>query len=139
MICLMLENIWDLYADGRLAPSQARWVRGHAETCPRCREEAAAWQGMLETLPSLDEAPAPEGLKAALARPGREAAAKRPETELWPEWSWTESPSMALALGVSAALLGLSLIGPGVISQSCSQQDQIVCPLPISGSQGGIR
>lgn len=136
MTCLMLENIWDLYADGRLAPSQARWVRGHAETCPRCREEAAAWQGMFKTLPSLDEAPAPEELKAALVRPQERPPVPIPASEPWPDWSWSEAPSMALALGVSAALLCLSLIGPGIISQSCSQQDQFVCPMPASGIGG---
>ncbi|MEK7721620.1 MAG: zf-HC2 domain-containing protein, partial [Elusimicrobiota bacterium] len=47
MICALVENLFDLYLDGRLAAFQARWVESHIASCPKCATELKAWKQML--------------------------------------------------------------------------------------------
>jgi len=123
MICAMFMNMVDLYAEGRLAGFQARWMERHTAACPACAAELAAWKRMLAGLRDIPVPQVPANLKemlrGALARKEPEEA--EPEEELpglvLPGRSW--EPSMALAAGLLALALSssISAIGPGIPSQ----------------------
>ena len=109
MICVMFRNMADLYAEGRLAGFQAKWIERHAASCPDCAAELAAWKRMFAGL-RTSRSPAPKPLKkcfAALNRKLRPNPRKRSGIVL-PGRRW--EPSMALAAGLLA--LALSVLSP---------------------------
>lgn len=124
MICAMFGNMVDLYAEGRLAGFQAKWMEKHAASCPGCAAELAAWKRMSA---GLRDNPVPqlpanlkEMLRGALAgkEPGETEAVQELPVFAFPGGGW--APSMALAAGLIALVLSssISAIGPGIQSQS---------------------
>ena len=131
MICRFVQALMDLYLQGRLASFQTLWMKDHIARCPKCLEELNAWQKLFSGLRDLPAPAAPAGLKAAL----RASLLRRPR-EVAPPLSFDFSvllphPSMAWAFGLAAFLISMSLsrFGPGVLSQSCSDQSLTVCPI----------
>lgn len=123
MICSMFRNMMDLYAEGRLAGFQARWMERHAAACPGCAAELAAWKRLFTKLRGIPTPQPPAGLKGMLlaALAGREAEAPEPAEDdaaiVLHGRAW--EPSMALAAGLLALTLSssISALGPGVPSQ----------------------
>lgn len=123
MSCAIFRNMMDLYAEGRLAGFQARWMERHAAACPRCAAELAAWKRLFTELRGIPALQAPADLKEMLrtALAGREAEAPEPVEDdsaiVLHGRAW--EPSMALAAGLLALALSssLSVIGPGIQSQ----------------------
>jgi len=122
MICAIFRNMADLYAEGRLAGSQARWMERHAAGCPACAAELAAWKRMLAGLRGIPVPRAPQNLKemirASLTRkPEAPEAVEEIAGYVLPGRRW--EPSMALAAGLLALALSstISAIGPGIPSQ----------------------
>ncbi|OGR61327.1 MAG: hypothetical protein A2X36_10355 [Elusimicrobia bacterium GWA2_69_24] len=123
----------ELYLQGRLAPFQTRWMKDHIARCPGCQKELQVWQKLFSGLRAMPAPPAPAALKTALKASLRSRDRQTaPEPPLAFDFSvLIPQPSMAWAFGLAAFLLSMSfsLFGPGVISQSCSDQSLTVCPL----------
>jgi anti-sigma factor RsiW len=123
MICAIFRNMADLYAEGRLAGFQAKWMERHAAACPACAAELAAWKRQFAGLTGLPVPQAPANFKEMLR--GALAAKAPLETEpaeelpglVLPSRRW--EPSMALAAGLLVLALSssISAIGPGIPSQ----------------------
>ena len=128
MICAIFRNMADLYAEGRLAGFQKRWMERHAAACPACTAELAAWKRMLAGLRDIPVPQVPSNLKEMLrsALVGRVLEETEPAEEIsgfiFPGRSW--EPSMALAAGLVALALSssISAIGPGIPSQGYPDQ-----------------
>jgi len=102
MVCACVENMLDLYADGRLAASQARWVERHLGSCPACAERVASMRRLLFALRALPVPQPPADLAASIRKAvvsGRAAAEPdlgfsyelfpaRPLPCRWPLASW---------------------------------------------------
>ena len=131
MICTLFKNLMDLHTEGRLAGFETRWLERHVLSCPECAAELAVWKRLSTELHSLTIPPAPEKLKTMI----RTAIAAKQHTDRKPAGDTGESPllawtpSMALAFGVLAFALSVSIsvLGPGVPSQTCSNGDVSVC------------
>lgn len=139
MICACIDNLLDLYMDGRLAPFQARWVARHLKACPACAAKAAAWERLSRELRALPAPPPPAAL-AGLIRAAVASAAAEEESvlELPGELFPARTPSMALAFGLLALILSISgsLLGPGVTSQVCADGTQQACLMDNDGGVG---
>ncbi len=128
MICAIFRNMVDLYAEGRLAGFQARWMEQHAAGCPKCAAELAAWKRLSSGLREIPVPQAPlnlkEMLRGALKREKPEGT-EPAEEDLGAAFpGWSREPSMALAAGLVALALSssISAIGPGVPSQGYPDQ-----------------
>lgn len=129
MICHFVDELMDLYLDGRLVAFEARLVESHLAACPGCALKQASLkrvrQGLRELVVPEPPVDFKAGLKAALLAaaereaPG-EAVYEDAETEL--------APAFSLAFSVMAFLLFASgsLLGPGLPSQSCTDSSTIV-------------
>jgi anti-sigma factor RsiW len=141
MICALVEPLLDLHALNRLAPPQARWVASHLSACASCAAEAAAWKAMLEGLRAAPAPAAPADLKAALKKAAAAAAPRpAPARDFADDWRPASVPSLALAAGFAAFLLSVSvsILGPGLASQACSDAPASVCIAPFA-SQSPLR
>jgi len=130
MMCAFLDNILDLYFDGRLISFQARLVERHLGACGKCSARLAELQKLRMGLRALSipEVPAGfrDGLRAALEAaktapiPGN-AAGSEEETAL--------VPSFSFAFSFAAFLLFIcgSMFGPGLPSQGCSDAGMSIC------------
>ena len=74
MICTLVENLLDLYLDGRLVAFQARLVERHLAACPDCATRLASLKKVRQELRDLLTPEPPvdfkAGLKAALLEAG---------------------------------------------------------------------
>lgn len=129
MICAFIENILDLYLDGRLVAVQAKWVERHLKTCPVCAAKVASLRSIADGLRALPAPPPPD-----LPNIIRNAVAAVPtpkvtSTDISCELSPAGTPSLALAFGLLAFILSFSssLLGPGIPSQVCGDGTQGVC------------
>lgn len=128
MICAIFGNMVDLYAEGRLAGFQARWMEKHAAGCPKCAAELAAWKRLSSGLREIPVNQAPlnlkEMLRGALKREKPEGTEPAEEDLGVAFPGWSLEPSMALAAGLVALALSssISAIGPGVPSQGYPDQ-----------------
>lgn len=116
MVCACVENMLDLYADGRLAASQARWVERHLGSCPACAERVASMRRLLFALRALPVPQPPADLAASIRKAvvsGRAAA--EPDLGFSYELFPARTPSLSLAFSFLAFIFSLSssLLGPG--------------------------
>lgn len=135
IICSIFGNLADLYVQGRLRPFQARLVRNHLAACPKCAAEAASWEAMFKALRGLPvPSPAPGALEAAVEAAVAAASSGNDSfSEELPEAPREESPSMVLAFSLLTFLVSVSgsIFGPGLPSQSCTDDASSVCrPAP---------
>lgn len=129
MICAFIENLLDLYLDGRLVTVQSRWVEHHLKTCPACAAKVASLRSITDGLRALPVLPPPD-----LPNIIRNAVAAVPtpkvtSSDIGRELSLAGTPSLALAFGLLAFILSFSssLLGPGIPSQVCGDGTQGVC------------
>jgi anti-sigma factor RsiW len=137
MICALVENLLDLHVLGRLVPAQERWVESHVASCSACAAQAASWRRTFSELKSLPVAEAPADLKSALKRALAAAAPEPPPAPVVADdWRPARVPPLVLAFGCAAFLISvsLSIFGPGLASQSCSDSSSSVCLLPIASN-----
>lgn len=131
MICALIRNLMDFYVTGRLAPLQARIVKRHIETCPRCVAEARAWESTFKALRGFSvPPPRPAALQAAVkAAVAAAASGEDSFSGEIPEAPREDSPSMVLAFSLLTFLVtvSVSIFGPGLPSQSCTNNDSSVC------------
>ncbi|HNT96900.1 MAG TPA: zf-HC2 domain-containing protein [Elusimicrobiales bacterium] len=117
IMCVCVENMLDLYADGRLAACQARWVERHLASCPACAGRAASMRRLVSALRALPVPPPPADL-AALIRDAvvSDRVPAGPDPELYHEPFPARTPSLSLAFGFLAFIFSLSssLLGPGI-------------------------
>lgn len=132
MMCGLVGNVMDLYAERRLAAAQVQWVASHCAGCGRCAAQLAAWRMQFEGIRSLARLRAPkelkERLKAAVMRQkaamGRETMKKRdmaaalPVLDLDAFWRQAQVRALTFAVGFAAAMVAVSVYGPGLPSQS---------------------
>lgn len=122
MICALVHNLFDLYADDRLIAFQARWVAAHLAACPGCAARLAAWRRVRLELRQLSAPPAPASLKAALraALLAGDQAAAQEQSEA--DFALVSARAPALSFALSAVAFALfvsgSVFGPGVPSQA---------------------
>lgn len=151
MMCGLVGNVMDLYAEGRLAAAQVRWVASHCAGCGRCAAELAAWRMQCEGIRSLARLRAPkelkERLKAAVMRQkeamGRATTRKHNMASALPVLDLNEFRlqaqvrALAFAGGFAAAMVAVSVCGPGLPSQSCSDLPDSVCLIaPVTAAPG---
>jgi len=121
MICALVHNLFDLYADDRLVAFQARWVAAHLAVCPGCAARLAAWRKLRLELRELSAPPAPASLKAAL-RAALLAGEQAAEVEGEADFTLAPARPPALSFAFSAVAFALfvsgSVFGPGVTSQA---------------------
>jgi anti-sigma factor RsiW len=138
MICALVENLLDLHVLGRLVPVQARMVESHLASCPACAAQARTWRRTFSELKSLPVAEAPADLKSALKRALAAAAAPEPPPApvVADDWRPARVPPLVLAFGCAAFLISvsISIFGPGLASQSCSDGSSSVCLLPFASN-----
>ncbi len=143
MICSLVENLVDLYVQGRLVAFEDRLVESHIESCGACAAEAATWRRTFLELESLPVPTAPANLKAALKSALAAAAAPKvsPIPDFAVDWRPMQAPSLALALGCAAFLISVSvsIFGSGPASQSCSDSPASVCITPRASQSAIIR
>jgi len=137
MICALVDNLFDLYLDGRLVESQARWIKSHLASCPTCAAKLAAWQKILRQLRTFPAQPAPPSFKADLkaALLNDKNAESTTDISVNLDLTPVRVPSFSLALGFLAFMLFVSgsVFGPGIPSQSSSGNATSVCvadPIP---------
>jgi anti-sigma factor RsiW len=130
MICSFLDNILDLYLDGRLIPFQARLAERHLRSCGKCAGRLAELQKLKAGLRGLSVPAAPQdfkaGLKAALAAAemapmAGNAAVRGEEPDPVPAFSFAFS-FVAFLLFISG-----SMFGPGLPSQGCRDSGDSIC------------
>ena len=129
MICKCVQALMDLYLQGRLASFQSRWMKDHIARCPKCRAEFKAWQKVFSGLRAVPALPAPEELKAALKACLHSEPRPAPAPLQLDLSALVPGPSMAWAFGLAAFFLSMSLsvFGPGIPSQACSDSSLSVC------------
>jgi anti-sigma-K factor RskA len=104
------------YALGALEPAEAEAFRAHLETCSACRDDLAAFQPVVDTLPlSAPAHCAPAGLRrrvlaevdASASAPASARTAPEPERPSWRRWiaagGWR--PALAVAAVVAVAVV----------------------------------
>jgi anti-sigma factor RsiW len=117
MMCACVENMLDLYADGRLAACQARWMERHLASCPACAGRVASMRRLVSALRALPVPPPPADL-AALIRDAvvSDRVPAGPDPGLYYEPFPARTPSLSLAFSFLAFIFSLSssLLGPGI-------------------------
>jgi len=118
--CWSVENLLDLFVDGRLAAARAGWVRVHLEACASCRAQAQELEDVRRMLRAQASSPAavPEGLADAILeaweKGGAPAAGEDWTVGLREMALW--SPARALALAYLGLVVSLHAL-PGAPSQ----------------------
>jgi len=98
--CWSVQNLLDLYVDGRLAAPQAAKVKAHIESCEDCKAEAEELMPLDRSI--FEEIKTPEGLKASILE------AYEKDQSPAPAVPWTLQPAQGLALLYCALLTGLN-------------------------------
>ncbi len=117
MICACVENMLDLYADGRLAACQVRWVERHLSSCPACAGRVASMRSLVSALRALPVPPPPADLAASIRNAVVSARVPAgPDLEFSHELFPARTPSLSLAFSFLAFIFSLSssLLGPGI-------------------------
>lgn len=117
IVCACVENMLDLYADGRLAAWQTRRVERHLSSCASCAERVAAMRRLSSALRALPVPPPPADLAASIRNAVVSSrVAVEPELEFFHELLPARTPSLSLAFSFLAFIFSLSssLLGPGI-------------------------
>lgn len=133
MICHFVDELLDLYLDGRLIAFEARLVESHLAACPGCASKLALLKRVRLGLRELAVPEPPVDFKAGLKAALLAAAEREAPGEAVYEDAETElAPAFSLAFSVTAFLLFASgsLLGPGLPSQSCTDNSTTVCAGP---------
>jgi anti-sigma-K factor RskA len=104
------------YALGALDAAEVEVFRAHLETCAVCRDELAAFQNVVETLPSsVPQHAAPSALRRrvldAVEQESRLELPKRRRRQARSPFAGFSIPRPALALGASLAIAAAVVVG----------------------------
>ena len=129
MICVLVDNLLDLYLDGRLVAFQARLVERHLAACPDCAATLASMKQVRRGLRDLRAPEPPPDFKAGLKAALMEAGERREVSDEDAYEGAEPVPSFTLAFSLVAFLLFASgsILGPGLPSQSCTDSLNSVC------------
>lgn len=140
MRCAFTNNLLDLYLDGRLVASQARWVEAHLAACPKCAARFAAWRKISRELRTFRTSAAPASFKAGLRAVllNADSAAAAPEIGVDRDLLPGLIPSLSFAFSALAFLLFVSgsVFGPGIPSQSCANNGDSICAANFDQTKG---
>ena len=98
------------YALGALEPAEADAFREHLESCPVCRDEVAALEGVVQALPmTAPQRPAPPALRRRVLRAAR-AAPKSDLSRRRPTWSAGQWWNIGRSVAVATLALALAVL-----------------------------